>query len=461
MANIKFGTDGWRAIIDEDFTFENVEIVTLAIAKYVFENFGIEKKIIIGYDPRINGLEYAKFCAKILADKGFLVQISDNILPTPVLAFFAQLENACAIMFTASHNPANYSGIKFIPDYAGPATDKITQEIVKNLEKNFSTGTAAKNYEFKTFKKEYFEHLQKIINFPKIKSANLNIIFDALHSSAIGYFDEILNNNQINFQALRTNFDPNFGGELPEPKPKHLKSLISLIKETHEQGKDALGLSNDGDADRFGVINELGEYVSPNEIIAILLKHLVINKKISGKLVKTVGASLMLDEIAKKYNTQVIETPVGFKWVGEAMREHDILIGGEESGGLSIKGHIPEKDGILANLLILEALAYFQKPLYLLQLELKQEIGINFVTGRLDFKLNSSGEKNALIKKFVDTEFFMNIKKIDKKDGVKIYFDDDRSWILIRESGTEPLIRVYFESDSQEKLTKLQKLFSI
>ena len=454
MASIKFGTDGWRAIVGEDFTSENVAIVTNAIGTYVFEEFGIDKKILIGYDPRNMAKEFALQCANLLASSGFEVLISKTVIPTPALAYNAQLFNACAIMFTASHNPPKYLGMKFIPDYAGPATSEITDEIVANFGQHISKGIG-KVEEF-DFKANYFEHLKTLIDFEKIKTLKTNIIFDGLYSATIGYFDEFLDEFSINYQSLLMEFDPNFGGGMPEPKPKYLKELIEKVKAE----KNSIGLSNDGDGDRFGIINENGEWVSPNEIISILLLYLKNDRKMQGELVKTVGASLLLDKVAQKIGVEVIETAVGFKHVGEAMRMFNPIIGGEESGGLSIQGHIPEKDGILANLLILEAMASKKKSLVELQKELYDLVGAKFFNERVDLKLESCEQIKISLEKAKDLESVdgFNVIKTDLKDGVKLYLEDNSSWILVRPSGTEPLLRIYFESDSLEKIERLKEI---
>ena len=463
---IKFGTDGWRAIVGQDFNFENVEIVTKAIAKYILDKDGIEKPVIIGYDPRNMAEEFAKFSAKILSGAGFRVSVSAEVIPTPVLAYNAKELDADAIMFTASHNPPEYLGIKFIPDYAGPATTEITNAIVENI-KNIGniTFNPSKTYEieYKCFKEPYFKHMEALIDFEKIKEYftreddDGEIIYDGLYSASIGYFDELLRRNNISFESLHMHHDPSFGGGMPEPRAKYLQELIELI--SHRTS--AIGLSNDGDGDRFGVINEKAEYVTPNEIIALLLGHLIKNKGADGKLVKTVGASRMLDIIAEQYDIDVVETPVGFKWVGAAMREYDTIIGGEESGGLSIKGHIPEKDGILADLLVLEMLSYEGKPLWELQEELKQKAGCNFINERIDVKLQDRNQLEILMKKYtqLDSIADFEISSKDTKDGVKYYLDDDRTWVLIRPSGTEPLLRIYFESDEKSKIEKLKEFF--
>lgn len=454
MANIKFGTDGWRAVVGEDFTKENVEIVTKAIANYVFENFGIYKKIIIGYDPRNMAKEFSSQCANLLCDLGFNVLYSEKVLPTPVLAYNAKFLDACAMMFTASHNPPEYLGIKFIPDFAGPATSEITDEIVSYLGKDFEKKIKGfvKLYDFAP---DYFKHIKSLINFEKIRELRKNIIFDGLYSATIGYFDKLLSAEDIKFNAIHMMHDPNFGGQMPEPKPQYMKDLIEMVKKTH----NSVGFANDGDGDRFGVINENGEYVTPNEIIAILLLHLKRHKNLDGCLVKTVGASLLLDRIAEKLNVEVIETAVGFKNVGKAMRDFNPIIAGEESGGLSIRGHIPEKDGILANLLILEAMAYENKTLVELQREVETLAGCKFYNDRVDLKLESNEAAEKILDKFKAAEDFAQMKVIKKdfKDGVKLYLDDNSSWVLVRKSGTEPLLRIYFESDSLEKIAVFKK----
>ncbi|MFR1672439.1 MAG: phosphoglucomutase/phosphomannomutase family protein [Candidatus Gastranaerophilaceae bacterium] len=453
MANIKFGTDGWRAVVGKDFNQENVETVIKAVGKYVYDNFGLDKKIIVGYDPRNMAREFAEDSANQLCNYGFDVLLSDKVIPTPVLAYNAKLLNACAVMFTASHNPPEYLGIKFIPDYAGPATSDITDEIVDNLEVSFSSNGNGSVREF-DFKPEYFKHIEKLIDFNKIKNYDKNIIFDGLYAASIGYFDKLLMEHGIKFDSLHMYHDINFGGGMPEPKPKYLKELIEQVK----KNINSVGFANDGDSDRFGVINEKGEYVSPNEIIAILLIHLKKHKNYEGPLVKTVGASLLLNKAAEKLGVEVVETAVGFKHVGEAMRRFNPVIGGEESGGLSIQGHIPEKDGILANLLILEAMAYENKSLCELQDELYDFVGCKFFNDRIDKHLENVEEIKPILEKYklLANLGDFKVKNTDTKDGVKLYFDDNSSWILVRPSGTEPLLRIYFESDSLDKIEKLK-----
>lgn len=454
MSDIKFGTDGWRAVVGKGFNKENVEIVSRAIGKYVFDNYGIYKTIIVGYDPRNMAKEFSTQCAEILVDMGFKVLYSDKVLPTPVLAYNAKRLDACAVMFTASHNPPEYLGIKFIPDYAGPATAEITDEIVSNFGCDYKKTVQGK-FIVTDFSQSYFKRIEEIIDFEKIKegAAKFHILFDGLYSASIGYFDRLLSRNGVEYDAIHMYHDTNFGGGMPEPKPQYMQEAIDYVKSHNGY----VAFANDGDADRFGVIDENGNYVTPNEIIAILLTHLKNNKNYDGCLVKTVGASLMLNIAAKKLGTDIIETPVGFKHVGEAMRKYNPIIAGEESGGLSIKGHIPEKDGILANLLILEAMSYSGKTLVQMRKDLRDFIGCEFVNTRVDKKLENFDEVKPTIEHFssLDEIAGMKIASKDYKDGVKLYLEDGKTWILVRPSGTEPLLRIYVESDSQETIDKV------
>ena len=451
---IKFGTDGWRAILDKDFTEVNVERVTLAIGKYVADNFGYEKPVLIGYDPRRDADKFSLLCAEVLKNKGFTVFYSNRIVPTPVLAYSALVRNACAIMFTASHNPPEYLGMKFIPDYAGPATTEITDEIVSNIDKGLTGAGKSGILNKVDFAPEYYKHLSNITDIESLAALKTNIIFDGLYSASIGYFDEILKANNIPFSTLHMFHDINFGGGMPDPKPAFLQDLITKVKTS----PNSIGLANDGDADRFGVINKNGEYVSPNEVIAILLKHL-LNRGLRGSVVKTVGSSLLIDKVAEKLGVPVIETAVGFKHVGEAMRKNEVIIGGEESGGLSIQGHIPEKDGLLANLLILEAMAKSGKSLIELQNEIYELAGCRFFTDRIDLKLDNKEEIEAILEKVKKADYIGNnkITSLDTKDGVKLMLGENTK-ILVRPSGTEPLLRIYFETDNLENLENLKKL---
>ncbi|MCQ2957572.1 MAG: phosphoglucomutase/phosphomannomutase family protein [Candidatus Gastranaerophilales bacterium] len=443
--DIKFGTDGYRAIIGEKFTFENVELIVKSISCYAKKHYGIEKPLLVGYDTRFMADKFASFAADLLKTLGHKVLLSESYIPTPALAFCAKEYNSAgALMFTASHNPPEYCGIKYIPDYAGPATSDITNELIENLgleQGDVKEGTLT----LFNAKKDYFAHLNTIIDFEKIKTLKTTICFDPLYATANGWFDEILKEHNLDVKIIHNWRDPLFGGCMPEPKDKYLGEFKFLVLENHP----AVGFSNDGDADRYAIIDENGYFVTPNEVMAILLNHLLKYKNAKGSLVKTVAGSLMLDKIAEHYGIDVIETAVGFKHVGEAMRNNQTVIGGEESGGLSIGSHIPEKDGILANLLMLEAVAYSGKTIVELRNEISEIINAKYINKRFDLKLTEE-EKSKSMDLFLNNppeEFYgKKIKNICKKDGVKFYLEGGNDWILIRFSGTEPLLRIYFES---------------
>ena len=454
MTEIKFGTDGWRAVLNKDFTFENTLKVVNALAIYIYNESEFNKKILIGYDPRNKADEYAQYIAKELSDFGFEVLLSDKIIATPVLAYSAKLLNSYAIMLTASHNPPEYLGIKFIPPYGGPAEDSAVKIISNNLENHFTDKKESKEYKITAFEQKYIKHIENIIDLEKIKLSNICINYDGHHGAAGKLFKHILDLHEIKNVSENLERDINFGGFMPDPKEKYLPSLKKLCVETGR-----IGLSNDGDGDRFGVFDENGNFISANDIIGMLLIHLVKNKNYKGKLAKTIGASYMLDILAKKNGIDVIETPVGLKWLGSAMRNNDVIIAGEESGGLSIKGHIPEKDGILANLLIMEMMAYENKKLFELHNEFLTNFTRQFINDRVDLKLDSKEEQDKIINSFKDVKEIGEYKviKTSNLDGLKLYLNDE-STILIRKSGTEPLLRIYIETDKEEKVSVLGKL---
>ena len=445
---IKFGTDGFRGIIARDFTFNTVEKIIKAIACYLKNLYKDKNTIIIGYDPRFMAVNFAKFCANLLKDFGFRVILSSKVVPTPIVAFCAKYypDSIGAIMLTASHNPKEYQGIKFIPNYGGPAVNDITDEILKYLNINPKKSNNGEIIE-KNLEDDYFLHIQKLINFDIIKNNTPNIIFDGLYSSSIGYFNKLLDMNGIKYESYNMYHSSDFGGGLPEPKQKFMKYY-----------KDGfITLANDGDADRYGVIDEKGNYISPNIILAVLLKYLS-SKGHKGKMIKTVGVSALVDVVAKKLNIETITTPVGFKWLGEAMRNNETILAGEDSGGLSIGGHIPEKDGILACLLILEMLADTNKTLNQLVFEIKEFAGCEFYTDRVDVKVDNES-KLALVDKFLSFNKIADYKICSKLsiDGTKLFLEDSKTSLLIRKSGTEPLLRFYIESDNKDKLNNIKE----
>lgn len=444
---IKFGTDGFRGIIAKDFTFETVDRIIKAIVLYLRSLKSPKKTVIVGFDPRFEAADFAKFCADLLKEYGFRVILSSKVVPTPIVAYCAKYypDSIGAIMLTASHNPKNYQGIKFIPDFGGPAPKETTDEILKYLDKEVSK-TEIGSIKVEDLENDYFKHLEKIIDFKAIQNNSPKIIYDGLFSSSIGYFDKILDKYKIPYLSYNMHHDPDFGGGLPEPKDKFLKN--------RKQGY--IVVANDGDADRYGVIDEDGSYVHPNIVMALLLKYLA--KKSKGKMIKTVGVSSLIDVVAKKLKIETITTPVGFKWLSEAMRKNDCILAGEDSGGLSIGSHIPEKDGLLANLLIIEMLSSENKTLVELQKEILDFCSCRFYTTRVDKKVSNDNEINKLEEKFSKFDEIAGLKIVDKLsiDGKKLFLDNSLSWVLIRKSGTEPLLRFYIEADSLDRLNKIK-----
>ncbi|MDX1920115.1 MAG: phosphoglucomutase/phosphomannomutase family protein [Candidatus Caenarcaniphilales bacterium] len=460
---IKFGTDGWRAIIAEDFTFENVALVTAAIAKYLDTAYPKEKPVLLSFDPRFLADKFALYAGEVLASFGRPVMIVDRDTPTPVIAHAAKdLNSAGALQFTASHNPPEYCGIKYIPDYAGPANEAITKKIKEYVDElgkggySFETYSESKKHHgsasAKVFspKEAFIKDIKKLVNLDAIKKANLKIGVDSLCGAGRGYLQEFVDCKVL----LGQERDPLFRGMLPEPIYKTLGGLISAIKEH----KLDIGLSNDGDADRFAILDSEGTLYSPNQILAILAKYLSETRGFKGSIVRTVATTHLLDKLAKKLGAGLIETPVGFKFIAEEMRRIDVIIGGEESGGLSILGHIPEKDGILACLLVCETMAVSGKSLKQLWKEVIDFAGFEPFYNRLDLHLDNT-TKERIVKELKEAPpkqlLGKQVINCNLVDGVKLVFEDG-SWLLVRPSGTEPLLRVYLEAASAAELKNME-----
>lgn len=462
MGKIAFGTDGWRAIMADDFTFANVRLVTQALAQYLLVAKG--EKIIIGYDNRFLAEYFAQEVTQVLAGNGLKVSIVEEPTPTPVVAYAVVEEKAAgAVMLTASHNPPEYNGIKFIPHYGGPALPQITKAIEEELEKVLETREIktlpienALNQGLVSYinpKESYLEHLKSLIDTKALSQSKLKIVVDPMHGVGSGYTDNILEEAGCEVTVIRGERDAFFGGSLPEPTERNLQ----FLKETVATLGAKLGLANDGDADRFGIIDSNGAYIAPNQVLVLLTAHLLKKGK-KGAIVRTVATTHMLDKMARKYDLELIETPVGFKYIGGAMLEKDILIGGEESGGLSIIGHIPEKDGVLADCLLAEIVAVEGKSLSEVLDCLYQEFG-NFYSERLDF--HCTGEEK---KRILDTIKSLDVQSVGKfevtrkiaVDGLKLVLSDG-SWFLIRPSGTENVVRVYAEGNCIERVKELQQ----
>ncbi|MFA5881202.1 MAG: phosphoglucomutase/phosphomannomutase family protein [Eubacteriales bacterium] len=464
MPSIKFGTDGWREIIAREFTFENVKFVTQAIAEYVCSQKMADRGVVIGFDNRFLAEKFAEAVAEVLCGNGIKVFMTGRATPTPVTAFAVKhLRAAGAVMLTASHNPPEYNGIKFIPEYAGPALPYITDEIEVNVNKVVDSGKYTDLRYDKAVSQglvtdinpfeDYISHLKTVINLKEIGSAKLKIIVDPIYGAGIGYLDRILEDAGCQVQVIHGYRDTLFGGSMPDPSAKVLTKLRELVISE----KANLGLAMDGDADRFGIIDSDGTYITPNQVLSLVYYHLINSRGLKGPVARSVATTHMLDRIADSYGLEVDETPVGFKYIGESMMKKGSILGGEESGGLSIAGHIPEKDGILAAALIAEVVAVEKMPIRSILQKLARKFG-TLASERLDIHTTIENKEQVLnkLKEAAPSDIAgMPVKKTLAVDGKKFVMEDG-SWVLIRASGTEPLFRIYAESDSTEKLKKLQ-----
>ncbi|MDH5806258.1 MAG: hypothetical protein QXW62_00890 [Candidatus Methanomethylicaceae archaeon] len=434
---IFFGTDGWRSRMDEDFNEENVKLVAKAIAQYIY-NSGFKRGIFIGYDGRYRSHFFAKICAEILSSFEIPSFLSPRPIPTPIAAFSVlKYSLDGAIMITASHNPPIYNGIKFIPHYGGPATINITKAIEDLIEKtsNIKEGKI-KNELIFTLNPidDYIDHVIRLISINKL---NTKIVVDPMHGATSGIIEAILNRLSTKIHVIRGNIDPEFGGCSPDPIPKNLEYLR---KEVINKGFD-IGLAFDGDGDRIAAITNEGLFLLANQILPLLYIHLHDKRRMIGNAARTVATSHLLDFVVKERGFNIIETPVGFKNIAPLLIDKKILIGGEESGGISFINHIPEKDGLATALLLLEASEFENLQFMLNSLYNKY--------GKFEFKrVDLHFQRTPNIKLDIDESFEIINKKIVnivKIDGLKIVLNDG-SWLLIRKSGTENVIRIYSEA---------------
>jgi len=462
---IKFGTSGWRGIIADDFTFQNVRIVTQAIAEHLKEKNEVRHGVIVGRDPRFMSERFAAVVAEVLTGNGIKVYMPENPIPTPVISFtILDMSLDGGINITASHNPPEYSGLKFNPSSAGPALPNVTRSIEEKIQKVLEGEIKVKSMPLREASAKglfeiidpfprYYKKLKKTVDFERIKSAGLTVVVDLMYSAAIGYLDRIIKEIAAEYEIIHDFRDPYFGGGRPEPEESRLRTIMDMVKDRKWQ----VGVSVDGDADRFGIIDDMGDYVKPNEVIALLAEHLYKNKGLEGPVARSVATSHAVDVVARNYKGDVMETPVGFKFLGPLLMENKVVIAGEESGGLSIQMHTPEKDGILADLLILEMIAYEGKNLSEIRKDFEEKYG-KFYNTRLDISLETSQDKAELMEKFrhIGSEFAgSQVLKRDEMDGVRYILDDPDTWLLARPSGTEPLVRIYIESRNMQKFRKL------
>ena len=463
---ITFGTSGWRGIIADDFTFDNVRIVTQAIADTIRaqnKKTGIPA-VIIGYDTRFLSERFAELSAEVLCANGIPVKLCKRDTPTPVIAYeIIRQKLSGVINYTASHNPWNYNGIKFSPEWGGPALPETTKAIEKRCREltaaqiktmPLDAGRAKGLLDDADPRALYFKRMKELVDFSALKKANLKVVTDVLYGTGRGYLDELLDQAGVRQKVLHNNRDVLFGGNAPEPAESNLQEMKSIMKKE----SCTLGLATDGDADRFGIIDSDGTFINPNQTIALLLYHLVKTRNWKGLVARSVMTTHLIDRLAETLGLIVKETPVGFKYIGEIMVNNpkEFIIGGEESGGLTIRGHVPEKDGILACLLAAEMVAMSKKPLRKTLAEIAKLTG-PIISTRVNFHLTTDAVarfKEILINKLPHDIGGMNVEKTITLDGYKFILPET-AWLGMRFSGTEPVVRLYAEASSDVKLKKI------
>ena len=460
---ISFGTSGWRGIFCEDFTFENVKIVTQAIVDHLRADGSAERGVVVGHDSRFMGEKFARETARVLAGSGIRSFLCDRDTPTPVIAFeIIRRRAAGGINFTASHNPPEYNGLKFSPESGGPALPETTRDIEDRAnamlgelcyrEMALDAACRAGLVEVIDPREAYFARLRELVDFAAIARSGMTLAVNPMYGTGRGYLDTLLREAGVQVVALNDHRDPYFGGLPPEPSAAYINDFINLVR---GRADIRLGLATDGDADRYGIVDQDGTFIEPNYILALLYDYLVRVKGKNGDIARSVATSHFVDAVARHHGLQVLETPVGFKFIGDYISRDKILIGGEESAGLTVRGHVPDKDGILACLLVAEMVAVEGKSLGELLADLYRRVG-EFHTRRENIHLSPELEEGYGAK-VANPPAEIAGKKVEEVitiDGVKLLFRDG-SWVLFRKSGTEPVVRVYAEAASTSELERL------
>lgn len=462
--SIRFGTSGWRALIADEFTFANVRIAVSAIAEHAC---GLKHKptLIVGHDTRFFSEEFARTAADVLQNHGVTVLLCDAPAPTPAIAYeILRRKTDGAINFTASHNPAEYHGLKFSSADGGPALPEVTKDIEarvasltrtqKPLPHEVAAFDDSRKYQAISPREPYLKRLHELVDFKKIAAAQLTLVCDLLHGCGASYLDRVLEEHGIQRVTLRTDRDVLFDGTGPDVSEEYLAPLKRAVLEA----KANLGLATDGDADRFGILDSDGKWISPNQILALLYDYLVETRGWTLGAARSVATTHLVDAVAQIYGQKTFQTPVGFKYIGELIKQDKIALGGEESAGLSIRGHVPEKDGILACLLVTEMLAHRGTTLAEQIRALFKRVGAEFWPVRTNLHVSDEVKARSidLLKKDHSSLLNRKVKQIDRTDGVKVVFEDG-SWFLVRASGTEPLLRLYTEAASLETSENLAR----
>jgi alpha-D-glucose phosphate-specific phosphoglucomutase len=461
---IKFGTSGWRGIIADDFTCANVRLAVTAIAQHL-KSKTKNPTVLVGYDTRFYSEEFSQLAVDILQAHGIRALLGDTFTPTPAIAFeIMRSKLDGAVNFTASHNPAAYHGLKLSTSDAGPALPEITKDIearvAKLLEKNGPLAGAPPEQspakpnaaEKISLREPYLNRLAELVRFDVLRKPGIKFVFDALHGCGAGYLDKVLADHGVAAQSIRTDRDCLFDGTGPDVSEENLAPLRNAVRDSGALA----GLATDGDADRFGIIDRDGTWVQPNYILALVYDYLVETRGWKLPAARSVATSQFLDAAAKSHAQITHQTPVGFKYIGQLIREDKIALGGEESAGLTIRGHIPEKDGMLACLLVAEMVAARGASIGEQVRLLFKKVGREFWPVRENLHLTDEQKANAVSKVAVDATTLLGRKvvSVDRTDGAKFVFGDG-SWLLARLSGTEPLLRLYVEAESAKASAKL------
>jgi alpha-D-glucose phosphate-specific phosphoglucomutase len=455
--SIKFGTDGWRAVISDTFTFANLRLVAQAIADYVLEEANEKQpEVVVGFDTRFLSDRYAIEVARVMAGNGIIAHLTRADAPTPAISYAVVHKKATAgVMITASHNPPRYNGVKLKAAFGGTALPEQAERVEIYLVRNQEMARGPNVMEYQTALGQgliqrfdpawaYYEHLSQLVDLDVISDGELRVVADAMYSSGRKCIADMLARTRCRVHEIRGEMNPGFGGIHPEPIECYLSALKATIQSYHAD----LGLATDGDGDRVGAMDAHGEFVDPHHIFALALRYLVEQRRWSGTVVKSISTTRMIDRLAASYDLPLIETPVGFNHIANHILNGDVLIGGEESGGMSIKGHIPEGDGLLMGLLLVEIVSAAGSPLHELVTVLQAEAGPAHYA-RHDIPLRRPVAKAEMVTQL--TEGAPNslggqeVLDVETLDGVKYSLADD-SWLLIRPSGTEPVLRVYAEA---------------
>jgi phosphomannomutase len=460
MAEIKFGTDGWRGVIADDFTFDNVRRVAGAIAAYVLKYEDGQRGVIVGYDTRFGSPGFARLAAEVIANAGIPVKLANDYSPTPAISYAVKQQGAAGgVMVTSSHNPWNWNGVKFKAKFGGSATPAIMKKVEEELHAGTMPAGQAATIEEIDLKESHIDAMCKFADLDLIAKANFNFAVDSMYGSGRGVLTRIFGDRGIKHVAIRQELNPLFPGINPEPIEPH----IELLRQTVLKEKCHAGLATDGDADRIGAVAEDGSFVDSHKCFAVLTRWLLERKKWPGDVVRAFNTTGMVDRIAAKHGRKLHECPIGFKYIADLMMEHDIVIGGEESGGIGYSRYLPERDGILNALLLANVMAEERKPLGELVHDLQREFGPHYY-GRCDLHIPDSVKQSAVQRACAPATTKIgnyNILTKEAIDGVKLFLDaanlgkGAQAWVLLRASGTEPLLRVYCEAAAPQLVAEI------